>query len=287
MIAIFKRELRNYFQSPTGYIFMGFFLLLAGLFFALTNLMGGSPQYIGVLSNLTFTFLIAVPVLTMRLISEERRHRTDILLITNPVSITGIVLGKYLAAITLFLITLAVTWLYPVIMAFFGDIAGWEIVGGYIGFLLLGCSFIAVGIFVSAMTENQVISAVVTFAALLLLWLIDWVVTALPKSATAGVIFSGIIAAGVLLLVYFSTRNWYVTAALAVIGGGLIALLAGLDFNRFDGFVVRFFEWLSLLKRFEEFTYGVMSLSSVVYFVSFASVFVFITIRVIDKKRWA
>ena len=287
MIAIFKRELRNYFQSPTGYIFMGFFLLLAGIFFALTNLIGGNPNYIGVLSNLTFTFLIAVPVLTMRLISEERRHKTDILLITNPVSITGIVVGKYLAAVALFLITLGVTWLYPVIMSFFGDVAGWEIVGGYIGFLLLGCSFIAVGIFVSAMTENQVISAVVTFAALLLLWLVDWVVTALPKSATAGLIFTAIIAAGILALVYFSTRNWFVTAGLAVLGGGLIALLAGLDFNRFDGFVVRFFEWLSLLGRFEEFTYGVMSLSSIVYFASFAGVFVFITIRVIDKKRWA
>ena len=207
MFAIFKKELKGYFQSPTGYIFLGFFLLLAGIFFALNNLMTGSPLFIGVLSNLTFTFLITVPVLTMRLLSEEQRHKTDVLLLTNPVGVTGIVLGKYFAAVVFFLIGLAVTVLFPIAMSFFGDLGGWEIVAGYIGFALLGCAFIAVGLFVSSMTENQVISAVTSFAALLFLWILDWLQTAFPKGVEAGVVFCGIIVVAVGLLVFFSTRR--------------------------------------------------------------------------------
>jgi ABC-2 type transport system permease protein len=287
MLAILKRELKSYFRSPTGYIFLGFFLLLAGIFFALTNLLTGSPNFIGVLSNMTFVFLIAVPVLTMRLLSEEQRHKTDVLLITNPVGVTGIVLGKYLAAVSLFLIGTAVTVLYPIVMSFFGDIGGWEILAAYLGFILLGCAFLSVGLFVSALTENQVISAVTTFASLLFLWILDWIQSAFPKGAEAGIIFCGILVLGVALLVFFSTRKLVVAIPVLVIGGGVIALLTALDATRFDGFIVRFFGWFSLLQRFETFAMGVLGLSAVVYMLSFSSVFVFLTARVIEKRRWA
>ena len=287
MLAILKRELRSYFQSPTGYIFLGFFLLMAGIFFALTNLLTSSPVYVGVLSNMTFVFLIAVPVLTMRLLSEEQRHKTDVLLLTNPVGVASIVLGKYFAAVIFFVVATAVTVLFPVAMSFFGDIAGWEIVAAYIGFILLGCAMLAVGLFVSAMTENQVIAAVTTFACLLFLWILDWLQTAFPKGVEAGIVFCGILAAGVALLVFFSTRRLEITIPVVLLGGGLITLLALLDASRFDGFIVRFFGWFSLLQRFESFTMGVLALNAAVYMISFSSVFVFLTTRVIEKRRWA
>ena len=129
------------------------------------------------LSSLTFIFLFLVPILTMRLISEETRQKTDQLLITSPLSITGIVMGKYLAAVGVFVITLLITVLFPVIMSFFAllGLGWWEILGGYIGFLLLGCSFISVGLFFSSLTDNQLIAAMITFAALLLIWILDFV----------------------------------------------------------------------------------------------------------------
>jgi ABC-2 type transport system permease protein len=287
MLAILKKELKTYFRSPTGYIFLGFFLLLAGIFFALGNLLTSSPLYTGVLSNLTFVFLIAVPILTMRLLSEEQRHKTDVLLLTNPVSVPAIVLGKYLAAVIFFAIATSVTVLFPIAMSFFGDIAGWEIVTGYIGFILLGCAFLAVGLFVSAMTENQVISAVSSFAALLFLWILDWLQTAFPKGVEAGIVFCGILVLAIGLFAFFSTRRLEIAIPVVVIGGGVIALLALLDISRFDGFIVRFFGWFSLLKRFEDFTTGILALNSTVYMVSFASVFVFLTTRVIERRRWA
>jgi ABC-2 type transport system permease protein len=287
MLAILRKELKSYFRSPSGYIFLGFFLLLAGIFFALTNLLTSSPLYTGVLSNMTFVFLIAVPILTMRLLSEEQRHKTDVLLLTNPVSVTGIVLGKYFAAVIFFVIATAITVLFPISMSFFGDIAGWEIFASYLGFILLGCAFLAVGLFVSAMTENQVIAAVTTFAALLFLWILDWLQTAFPKGVEAGIIFCGILVVGVGLFVYFATRKLLVALPVVVVGGGIIALLAILDASRFDGFIVRFFGWLSLLQRFQTFGMGILALNATVYMLSFSAVFVFLTTRVIEKRRWA
>ncbi len=162
MLAVFRRELRAYFASPIGFTFVGFFILLAGVFFAISNLLSGNPNYTGVLGSITFIFLFVVPILTMRLISEETRQKTDQLLITSPLSITGIVLGKYLAAVGVFFITLVITVIYPVIMSFFAlaGLAWWEILGSYIGFFLLGSSFISVGLFFSSMTDNQLIAAV-------------------------------------------------------------------------------------------------------------------------------
>ena len=113
MLAVFRRELRAYFVSPIGFVFVGFFMLIAGVFFAISNLLSGNPAFNGVLSSLTFIFLFLVPILTMRLISEETRQKTDQLLITSPLSITGIVLGKYLAAVGVFVITLLITRAVP------------------------------------------------------------------------------------------------------------------------------------------------------------------------------
>ena len=170
---------------------MGFFILIAGVFFAISNLLSGNPNFTGVLSSLTFIFLFLVPILTMRLISEETRQKTDQLLITSPLSITGIVLGKYLAAVGVFVITLLITVLFPVIMSFFAllGLGWWEILGGYIGFLLLGCAFISVGLFFSSLTDNQLIAAVETFAALLLIWILDFVAQSVPADPVSGLVF--------------------------------------------------------------------------------------------------
>lgn len=173
MLAIFKRELRAYFMSPTGYIFMSLFLLVGGVLFAFGNLVALSSQYTGFLGSILFMFLLAVPVLTMRLFTDEMRMRTDQLLLTSPVRISEIVLGKYLAALVVFAITMVITIFYAVLIAIFGELDAWATVGGYIGFLLVGCAFISIGMFVSATTENQVIAAIVTFAALLLSWIMD------------------------------------------------------------------------------------------------------------------
>lgn len=288
MFAVLKKEIKTFFASPIGFIFVGFFLLISGFVFAISNLLSRSPHYGQMLSFISSVFILLVPMLTMRLFSEEMKQRTDVLLITSPLRLSGIVIGKYLAAVVIFVFTTLITCLYPIMMRIFGGvIATWEIVGGYIGFILMGATFISVGLLISAMTENVFIAAVVTLAALLLIMVIDWIMMGLPKDITAGIVFSLIIVAGIVLFIYFTLKNLYVTIATGVVGLGVIALVYLIDKNRFDGFVVRFFEWFSLLKRFEEFNLGTLKLSPIVYYISFSAVFVFLTIRVIEKRRWS
>jgi ABC-2 type transport system permease protein len=289
MIAILRRELKAYFTSPIGYIFMGFFILLSGIFFAGGNLLRADPSYTAMLGSITFVFLIVVPILTMRLISEDMKQKTDQLLITSPLSITGIVLGKYLAAVVVFLLTLVITLVYPLILSFFtfAGLAWWEIVGGYIGFFLLGSCFIAVGLFFSSLTDNQLIAAVVTFAALLVIWILDWVSQSVPGDAVSGLVFLSLIAAGLVLLIFFSTRSAAVSAVAAILAVAALVLLYVFSRGFFEGFIAKFLGWLSLLKRYNDFTMGILSLSPIVYYISFCGAFIFFTVRVIEKRRWA
>ncbi|NLY75976.1 MAG: ABC transporter permease subunit [Firmicutes bacterium] len=286
MIAVLKRELKTYFLTPTGYIFMGFFLLISGFFFAIGNLFSANPNYNSMLGTINFVFMILVPILTMRLLAEESRQKTDQLLLTSPLSVTEIVLGKYLAAVAVFLLTVAVTCIYPIILSFFGSIAVSEIVGGYLGFILLGSSFIAVGLFISSLTENQVVAAVVTFSALLLFWIIDVLQQVLPNDTTSGIIFTGLIVAGVVFLIYRSIKNYFLTVISALVGIG--GITAGYFINKqiYDGIILRFIDWISLLKRFEPFWRGNLSLSPIVFFLSFIALFIFLTIQMIEKRRW-
>jgi ABC-2 type transport system permease protein len=286
MLAVFRKEFRTYFLTPIGYVFMGFFLTISGLIFTASNLVPASSNYYPVLSNLIFIFLIAVPVLTMRLVSEENRQKTDQLLLTCPLRIGDIVWGKYLAAIAVFLLTILVTGLYPIIMSWHGLIPLSEIFGGYIGFFLLGASFIAVGLFVSALTDNQVSAAVITFGVLLLIWLIDVLQQALPTDTLSGLIFAAVILVGLALLIRQATQNMFVSLVTALIGALVIGGVYLGNSSLYEGLILKVCNWFSLLKRYQDFANGLVTLRSVVYYLSFIFAFVFLTIQTIARRRW-
>jgi len=288
MLAVFRRELRAYFASPIGFVFVGFFILIAGVFFAISNLLSGNPNFTGVLSSLTFVFLFLVPILTMRLLTEEMRQKTDQLLITSPLSITGIVMGKYLAAVGVFVITLLITVLFPVIMSFYAllGLGWWEILGGYIGFLLMGCAFISVGLFFSSLTDNQLIAAMYTFAALLVIWILDFIAQSVPADAVSGLVFLALLGACLVALVYFSTRNVAAAAVTFVLAAAAVVLLFVFARPFFSGLIAKILGWFSLVKRYGDFSLGLLSLSPIVYYISFSGAFVFLTIRMIEKRRW-
>ncbi len=263
-------------------------MALSGVFFAATNLLGASSEYNGILSTMAFIFLFLVPILTMRLLTEETRQHTDQMLITSPLSVTAIVVGKYLAAVAVYLITLLVTVLFPVMMSFFAllGLEWWKILGGYIGLFLLGAAFIAVGLFFSSLTESQIVAAVATYTALLLMWIMDALTSMVPTGWLYGLGLVIIVAAAVTLIVWLSTRNAAATAATAVVLGAAIAVVAVLNQSLYDGLVAKVMAWFSLLKRYEDFNLGILGLSPVVYYLSFSAAFVFLTVRMIDRKRW-
>ncbi len=180
MIAVWKRELQSYFLSPLAYIFIGAFMIIAGIMFSSGNIRANNVSFNSTLGSLTFIFMLLVPILTMKLISEDKKSKTDQLLLTAPITVPSIVLGKYLAAVTVFVVTLIISFVFPIILAIFGSPAFGEIISGYIGFFLLGCALIAVGLFVSSITESQVIAALVTFFILLIMWMGDIAISLIP-----------------------------------------------------------------------------------------------------------
>ena len=287
MSAILRRELHHYFRTPLGYIFMGLFLLVTGFFFAFGNISQGSPDFNAFLSSVLIVYLFAIPLLTMRLLSEERNQRTEQLLLTSPVRLLDIVAGKFLAAFVVFLITLAVTALYAIIIAVHGDLAAWETLGAYIGFILLGAAFIAVGLFVSALTENQITAAFFTFFVLLLIWLIDPIRRIAPGEVGFGVAFTLVAAILVGLLLYSNTRSALIGGAGGGAGAIAVAVVFAVDPTLFQGLIGKVLAWVSLLDRFQDFVVGVIKLDVVVFYFSFVAVFIYLTIRILEKRRWA
>lgn len=287
MLTIFNKELKSYFTSAIGYVFMGIFLFLSGIFFVLTNLVQGNSEYNLVLEDITFTFLLLVPILTMRTLSEERKNKTDQLLLTSAISVWDIVMGKFLSACTLFLITLCVTTIYPIILKIYGTIAVGEILCGYIGFFLMGCALISIGIFISSLTENQVVSAALSFGVLLALWISDWIKQSFSNTLRSGLIFSIVIAALITLAIYYAVKNIYVTFLTGAAGAFIIGIVYFTNKSLYEGFIQNFFGWFSLLSRYDMFANGILSLNSIIYYLSFAFIFLFLTVRMIEKRRWS
>ncbi len=239
MLAIWKREVQNYFLTPIGYVFMGVFLLCGGVFFFLSNIASSSSSLETLFGNMIYLFMLVMPILTMRLLSEEKRTKSDQLLLTSPLSITQIVVGKFLAAATVLFATMVVMLIYVVIICCYSTPYPGMIVSNYLGFFLVGCCYVSIGVLMSALTENQVSAAVLTFGANLLLQILE----SLSSSLT-------------------------------------IPTLGFINLNTV-------LSWMSLYKRYYDFTAGILSFANVLYYVSFCFVILFLAVRVIDKRRWS
>lgn len=168
MFAIYKRELKSYFHSFIGFLFIGIMLFFVGLYYTAYNLLSGSPYFSYAISSVIFVFLLAMPILCMRILSEERRNKTDQLILTAPVSVGRIVMGKFFALLTIFALPTLIICVYPLILSMFGTVPLGEAYLAILAFFLYGMACIAIGLFVSSLTESQVIAAVLGFGLLFL-----------------------------------------------------------------------------------------------------------------------
>ncbi|MCL2576633.1 MAG: ABC transporter permease [Defluviitaleaceae bacterium] len=286
MFAIYKKEMRSYFIQMIGYAFLAFMLLLFGIFFTLICVRGGDGNFQFVLSNVSIFFFILIPVLTMRLFSEEARQETDRLLFTSPLTITAIVLGKFFAAISLFLMGLIITVALPLLLGRYGELPISQIAGAYVGFFLLGAACIAIGVFISVLTENQIIAAVGTMAAIFVMFIMDGVAAGMPTSTFSSLAFV-VFLIGVFGAVWYNSTKKIAAAILAgLIGIGVAAGLYFVNNLIFDGIIVRVLLWFSIFTRFNFFTRGILRVSDIVYYISFSALFLYLTVNVIEKRRW-
>ena len=172
MFAIYKRELKSYFHTPVGYVFIGVFLLLGSVFFIIGNLAAMSGNMLSLLSNMSYVWMLLSPILSFKLLSA-RNQGGDQLLFSSSVSLTRIVMGKYLAGCTILLISVVLTFLYPLIISVMGTLYVPETIVGYLGFLLLGCAFLSLDMLIASLTRTPMVAVITCFGVHLLLWLSD------------------------------------------------------------------------------------------------------------------
>ena len=170
MGAIFRREMNAFFTSPIAYLYFAVFNVFAGIFFFSYCIASGTTDMSGIFMNMFTILLFLIPVLTMKLLSEERKQKTDQCLLTSPVSLTGIVLGKYLAALCVYAISLITFLLYALVISAYAPLNWAVIAGNIVGLFLLGAAFISIGLFISGLTENQILAVIGTFVVLMIIF---------------------------------------------------------------------------------------------------------------------
>lgn len=240
MSAIFRRELGSFFTSSIAYVFLAVFYLFAGWFFYASNLYAGTTDMSGMFSQLFMVVVFLIPILTMKSFSEEKKQKTEQGLLTAPVSLGGVVLGKYFATLVMYIFGVSIVLLYALILSLFGEVSWGIVISNYFALILLGGAFISVSMLVSALTENQVVAAVGGFLCLMVLYMLDIIAN----------VFSNI---------------------------------TFVDMS----FVANILNSLSFYTRYYEFTSGIFNLSSVLFYISTAVIFNFLTIRIFEKRRWS
>lgn len=233
MYAIFKRELKSYFSSPIGYVFLAAIYFYGGFYFS--QLLQMQSTRIGLVFSAMFSIImITIPLITMRLMSEEKRQKTDQLLFTSPVNLSGIVIGKYLAAFTLYFIGICSTIFYVFVLSTFTAPNWNSFLGNFLGIALVGAALISIGLFISALTENQIVAAIGSFGAMMFIFLFDSIAAKIPVE-----------------------------------------------------FIKDIFAQLSFTARYQDFIDGILDVSHILFFISIAVVFIFLTVRVLERKRWS
>ena len=233
MFAIYKREMKAYFISPLGYVFLGVYLLLSGGVFCFSTLYEMTSDVTEYFATMLFAFVILLPLLTMKLFSEEKKARTEQLLLTAPVSIFSVVFAKFLAAYTMFAGASVFSGLYFIFLSFFGNVQVGLLFGNIFAILLIGMAFIAVGVFVSAITESQLSSAILTIGILLGFVMISMLADYIPVEWLRFAISS-----------------------------------------------------LSVFYRYQNFAHGIFDIAALVYYLSITALFLALTVRSVDRRRW-
>ena len=286
MRTIFKREFLGYYRTPVGYVFMGVFLALAGLIFYLSNLKNLSGDLLSFLSQLTLLNMLLCPLLTMRLICEERQKRTDQLLLTSPVSIPAIVAGKFLAEVAVFALPLAAAVLMPLILKAFGTVSLVAAYSAVFGYLLLGSACLAVGTWISALTENQILAYLATFGALLVAYIMDGIQTMFTTgNLLAFIAFMVVVLIASILVGVICKR---LTAGVTVFCVGAVVLF--ILFRLRPAWLLTAFNAvlsaLALFDPFQDIVGGMFSIPVIVYYLSVIGLFLFLTGQALERRRW-
>ena len=286
MSAIFKHELHNYFHSLTAYVFGAFLLAFVGIGAMYYNIQAAISNFEYVLNFGSLVFVVIVPILTMRVIAEEKKQKTDQLLYSLPITTVQVILGKYLALLVLYLIPLAIISIYPLIFAQFGEVYLPTAYGSIFAFFVMGAALMAVGVFLSSLTENQGFAAGITIAVILFNYYSVSLSEYISSTAFGSLIALDVLAILLGFLIRYLTRNEGLAYGVAL--ALVLALSAAflVDSSLFEGLLPAVMEQLSLFERFNTFVNGVFDVTAIVYYLSVIGFFLLLSVQSMEKRRY-
>ncbi len=286
MIAVWKHEIKSYFHSLTAYVFGTFLLMFIGIGSMFYNLQAAVSNFEFVLSFGSVVLVVIVPILTMRVIAEERRQKTDQLLYSLPITTTQVILGKYLALLAVFLLPLCIVVCYPLIFSQFGEVYLLTAYGSIIAFFLMGAALISVGIFVSSLTENQGLAAGIGIAAILFNYFSVSLAEYVSSTAMGTMIAFFVLTLCFGAVIFHLTKNEnlsYLIIFVLILGIGICYFW---DSTLLEGLLPQIMRTLSLFDRFEVFVNGVFDLTGVVYYLTVSAFFLFLSVQSLEKRRY-
>jgi len=286
MIAVLKHELRTYFHSLTAYVFGAFLLAFVGIGAMLYNIQAAVSNFEFVLSFGSLIFVVIVPILTMRVIAEEKKQKTDQLLYSLPITTTQVVVGKYLALLVVYLIPLCIVSFYPLIFSRFGEVYLLTAYGSIFAFFVLGSALIAVGVFISSLTENQGFAAGIGIAAILLNYYSVRLSEYVSSTSYGAVIAMCVIIIALGAIIRYLTKNDNLAYGVCIILIAAILVVYFVDMDTFEGLLPNVMKKLSLFERFYTFVNGAFDLTAIVYYLSVIVFFLFLSVQSLEKRRY-
>ena len=286
MSAVFRHELRSYFHSLTAYVFGAFLLAVIGIGAMFYNLEAAVSNFEFVLSFASIIFVVIVPILTMRTMAEERRQRTDQLLYSLPITTAQVVLGKYLALLVVYLIPLAVVSLYPLLFSQFGEVYLPTSYGSLFAFFLMGAALLAVGMFLSSLTDNQGFAAGIGVAAILLNYYSVSLAEYTSSTAMGSLIALYVIALLLGVVIHNLTRNENLAYGVTLVLIAALSVAYFVNSSAFEGLLPDIMTKLSLFRQFNSFVNGAFDLTAIVYYVSVMGFFLFLSVQSLEKRRY-
>lgn len=287
MLAIYKREVKSYYTNVLGFLFAAFLLFVLGIYFIAYNINVGYPYFGYSLGSVSFSFLILVPIITMRCMSEERRTKTDQLTITAPVSVTAIVLAKYFALLTVFAVPMVIICFYPLILSSMGNISYAMAYSSILAFFLIGCVDLAIGMFISSLTESPVLAAILTFAVLFADYLISGIASFFTNESLGAYIGFAALILALAIILFMMTKSVAVSAGVGAVLEIGLGIFYAVKPSVFTGTIQNIFNALDVTVRMDDFINGVFNTSNLIYLVSVAALFVFLTVQSVEKRRWS
>lgn len=286
MLAVFQRELKSYFTGFTGYIITAFLLLFEGIYVSIINILSGYSSFEFSLESITAVLLLIVPIISMRSMSEEKHLKTDQLLRSLPIRTSSIVLGKYFSLLAVLLVPTIIIGFYPIILNYFGNVNLLNAYACLFAFYLLATTLISICLFISSLTESQLVAAIGGFGTLMIIYLLPAISSMIPSTKISAVICWAVFILFISLIIYNITKSLPMSLFSCLALSIFAILFFVFNQSAFEQLFPDMLNRLAIFEKYELFTYGIFDIQTIIYYLCITVFFIFLTVQSFDKKRW-